>query len=239
MRLLSNNNRMAYLHTKKEEVRRLRRVGKSLNQIARMANVPKSTLREWIKDILLTDEQNHKLAKDALAALQKGRKLAQAKREMTRNMQKNELFSQGFIEIGTLSKRELFIAGVALYWAEGFKNKHEKRLGFCNSDPKMIQFYLYWLKEVFGVSHEGITARLTINAEHKDRENNILEYWQKITGLSSTSFTKTFFQHAVSKKQFENRESYNGVLRLHVKESLDHILKMRGWIEGMGSAMQI
>ncbi len=226
---------MSYSSVKKDEVRKLRRAGMSLNHIEKTSNVPKSTIREWIKDISLNPEQTQVLLEGALIALQNGRKVAQENKRKKRSKKEEELHIQGVAEIGALNKRELFIAGIALYWAEGFKNRHEKRLGFCNSDPKMIKFYLYWLRSVLGVDALYITARLTINSAHKDREEKILEYWRNVTELPDSSFTKTFYQTVISVKQFENRDLYNGVLRLHVKESLDTLLKMRGWIEGLGS----
>lgn len=221
--------------TLKNEVRSLRCRGMSLNEIVRVTGVPKSTLRGWIKDIVLTSGQLQKLNSHSTIALHEGRKSFQTRFTENRNKKVAELFDLGVRELGHITDRELFIAGVALYWAEGFKNRHEKRLGFCNSDPKMIKFYLYWLHGALGVDALRITARLSINSAHKDHEERILEYWRSVTGLPASSFTKTFYQNVVSVKQFDNRDTYNGVLRLHVKESLDILLKMRGWIEGLGS----
>ena len=48
-------------------------------------------------------------------------------------------------------------------------------------------------------------------------------------------FTKTFYQNTAWKKQY-NTDNYHGVLRIHVKDSLNCLLTMRGWIQGMKSA---
>ncbi|WP_406727185.1 hypothetical protein [Streptomyces sp. GD-15H] len=51
-------------------------------------------------------------------------------------------------EIGTMTSRELFLTGVALYWAEGTKDKphaRRERVAFVNSDPDMIRLFLAWL----------------------------------------------------------------------------------------------
>lgn len=224
---------MLYSSLQKETVRKLRIQGYSLNQIVVQTGIPKSTFRGWIREIALTPQQEKLLNMKSFEALQAGRKSAQKKFTTTRLQREKALFEEGIQELGQLSERDLFIVGVALYWAEGFKNKHEKRLGFCNSDPKMISIYMKWLKKSLNVSRSMITARLTINSEHKEREDEILAFWRKATGLPASSFTKTFYQNVPLKKQYVNRNGYYGVLRLHVKESLGQLLKMRGWIEGL------
>ena len=213
-------------------VRKLRIEGLGLNQISKTANVPKSTIRLWILDIRLTEEQKIKLNNRVIQALQKGRIKAQKINKSKRIERENLLLMVGKREIGQLTKKELFIAGIALYWAEGFKNKHEKRLGFCNSDPKMILFYLKWLKEALGVEVKNITARVSLNASYKDKESEIKNYWSKLTNIPSEQFTTSFYQNTEWNKQYSDQKYY-GVLRIHVRESLDNLLKMRGWIEGI------
>lgn len=223
---------MRYSDSVKERVRKLRSKGLGLNQISKTSNVPKSTIRLWISDILLSKEQKSALAKRTLKALQVGRRNAQKANLLRRQHKENILSMQGQNEIGKLSKKELLIAGIALYWAEGFKNRHEKRLGFCNSDPEMILFYLKWLKEALKIDSKDITARVSLNITYNDKELAIKKHWSKLAGIPLEQFTKTFYQNTLWKKQFSDN-NYHGVLRIHVRESLDHLLKMRGWIAGL------
>ena len=143
-----------------------------------------------------------------------------------------ELLQKAILKVGNLSNRDLFIAGIALYWGEGFKNKHEHRLGFCNSDPEMIKFYIKWLEKCFGVKKDSIVARLTLNASYKDKTEEIEDYWLKITKLPKNQFTKTFYQKTKWKKQY-SENNYHGVLRIYVKESLNMLILTRGFIEGL------
>lgn len=230
--MLQNIDKVRYKNSIKEKVRKLRSEGLGLNQISKAANVPKSTIRLWISDIRLTEEQKIKLNNRAIQALQKGRVKAQEINKSKRIEKENLLLKIGKKEIGYLSKKELLIAGVALYWAEGFKNKHEKRLGFCNSDPQMILFYLRWLKNALGISGGNITARVSLNITYKSKESKIKRYWANLTGIPLKQFTTSFYQNSQWKKQYSD-DNYHGVLRIHVKESLDHLLRMRGWIEGI------
>lgn len=223
---------MHHLANTKYKVRELRRQGLSLGQIYKETKVPITTISSWVQDIILTKEQLQVLNKRTQEALQKGRIIAQRVRKDKRTKKEEILITKGRNDIGVLNKRELFISGISLYWAEGFKNKHERRLGFCNSDPFMIKFYIYWLVKCLGVERNEIVARLTLNQIYKNSIGEMQDYWSKTTGIHLNQFTKPFFQTSKWKKQY-NTENYHGVLRIHVKESLDYLLKMKGWIEGL------
>lgn len=67
--------------------------------------------------------------------------------------------------IPSLSARDLFMLGVALYWAEGTKDKPWARKGrviFTNSDPDVAGVFLAWLTLV-GVPAEDVRYRLSIH----------------------------------------------------------------------------
>lgn len=223
---------MRRLPSIKEDVRQLRRKGLSLNEIYLKTKVPPTTIRTWIYDIKLSTAQTEVFKKRIQTALQAGRIRAQALQREIRNKKEKDLNKAGQKQIGKLSLRDIFIAGVALYWAEGFKNKHERRLGFCNSDPRMIKFYINWLEKTLNVKKSDLIARLTLNISYKDKAREIENYWSKITGISINKFTKPFYQNSLWKKQF-NTDDYKGVLRVHVKDSLDNLLRMKGWLEGL------
>src|SRR3989344_24158 len=136
---------MRYKQDVRDRVRYLRRNGFSLGQISQDTGVPRTTIRTWIRDIILSKNQTEALKNRVQRALQKGRIKSQRIKKEKKQKNENKLMEDGIKDIGQLSSRDFLIAGVSLYWAEGFKNKHEHRLGFCNSDPSMIKFYIYWL----------------------------------------------------------------------------------------------
>ncbi len=69
-----------------------------------------------------------------------------------------------------MSERELFVAGIALYWAEGSKKRRVVR--FCNSDPRLIRVIMEWLKRNFNVKTNELAVHIGINEIHKPREKN-------------------------------------------------------------------
>ena len=225
-------NMRVYSAEIKNQVRELRVLGKSLNEIQYQTNVPRTTIRDWISDIILSDKQKEVLKNRVMKVLQEGRIEAQKIRKEKRTKQVNDLFTRGVKAIGSLNARDIFIAGIALYWAEGFKNRHEHRLGFCNSDPAMIIFYLKWLKKSLNVDNKDLIARVTINKSYEEKTREIELYWSKKTGIPLEQFTKPFYQNTVWKKQYSDN-NYYGVLRVHVKNSLFSLLEMKGWIEGL------
>lgn len=225
---------MRHSHLIKNKVRHLRMAGYSLGEIYKKTQIPKTTIRTWITDIQLSDKHLNLLKDRVQKALQEGRIKAQKISKEKRIKKEVDLFHKGKKDIGELTPRDLFIAGVALYWAEGFKNKYEHRLGFCNSDPSMIKFYISWLEKCLKISKERIVLRLTLNESYKDRVDKMQNYWAQKLKISLSQFTKPFFQTSKWKKQY-NTENYYGVLRVHVRDSLDNLIRIRGWIEGLAN----
>src|SRR3989344_251880 len=179
----------------KNEVRSLRTKGFSLNQIFEHTSIPNTTIRSWIKDIKLSNEQMNIFKERTQRKLQEGRIRKQAVQKELKLKNERRLLEEGTRETKSITRRELLIAGIALYWAEGFKNKHEHRLGFCNSDPEMIRFYLKWLKEILGVKNSDVVIRLTINQSYRDKTEDIENYWLKVTRMKKEQFTKAFYQN--------------------------------------------
>lgn len=223
---------MRYKQSIKDKVRYLRREGFSLGQISQTTKLPRTTIRTWIKDIVLSENQLKVLKERVQEALQGGRIKSQMIQKDKKDKKQKRLMKNGIQEIGGLSPRDFLIAGISLYWAEGFKNRHEHRLGFCNSDPSMIKFYISWLEKCLGISKDRIIVRLTLNYSYESKIIDMQDFWVKTIGVPLNQFTKPFFQTSKWKKQY-NTDNYHGVLRVHVKDSLDHLLKMKGWIEGL------
>ncbi|MBU3978886.1 hypothetical protein KJ980_08130 [Patescibacteria group bacterium] len=216
----------------KDKIRLMRLAGLSLGQIQKKINIPKTTIHLWVSKIDISFEQREAIRQNALKALQEGRVRAQSIQKEKTKLKEKEFVKKGVNKVGKLSHKELFIAGIALYWGEGFKNIHERRLGFCNSDPNMLRFYVYWLEKCIGTSRKDLVARLTLNRTYKEKTKEIEKYWSDIIGIPLNQFTKPFYQNSLWKKQF-NTSNYHGVLRIHVKNSLERLLEMRGWLEGL------
>ncbi len=213
----------------------LRKDGFSIKDIAAKLNISTSTASLWCRNIQLSRKQKENLESRTNRKLQKFFKMVEKQKE-NRQKVKNKIQKTAKEEIGSLSKRDLFIAGVSLYWAEGFKHEAEGRVGFCNSDPLMMKFMQSFLKKCLGVKNEEISPRLTLNEAFKDKTEQIQQYWSEYLNIPVSQFTKPFYQKVKQVKVYANGDNYHGVLRIHVRKSSVLLLKMRGYLESLRSA---
>ena len=143
-----------------------------------------------------------------------------------------KLKKDGIVDVGNLSKRELFLVGAALYWAEGY-NKGDGEFGFTNSNPRIIKLMIRWLNESCSIPKKRIHLRIAINSIHKNRINIIHKFWSKITAIPKHQFSKPTFIKVKNKKVYLNSSNYFGTLRVKVRNSTELRRKIMGWIEGI------
>lgn len=145
--------------------------------------------------------------------------------------------------IGALTKRELFIAGVALYWAEGAKDKPDRRsevLQFINSDPNVIRLFLRWL-DLLEVPRSRLTLRVSIHktANVRSAEN----FWADVAGVDVAAFSRaTLKKHNPRTVRKNTGDTYRGCLVIYVQQSAELYRRMEGaWygIVGAGSAVDL
>jgi transcriptional regulator with XRE-family HTH domain len=211
--------------------RSLRKQGLSLKTIAKCTGVSKSSVSLWVRDIILSIEQLETLRKQNIQGSERGRLIGALKQKNERMKRIKNGEQEGKALFSTLAKKELLIAGCALYWAEG--TKKQRKVSFCNSDPKLIEFMITWLKLCFAVSAEEFSCYIGINEIHKKRENIVKQYWSDITGISLTQFTKTSFKQIRNKKIYDNFNEHFGTLTVTVRRPAQLYYRIMGMIEGM------
>lgn len=215
----------------KQEARVLRKKGFGIKTIAYKLQVSSSTVSIWCKDIVLKPEQIAELSRRAHDPFYGRRKDHIREQKLAKLENVKFLREEGIQEVGKLLGKEFFIAGVALYWAEGFKK--DKRLGFANSDPLMIRFFLHWLIRICHVPKKDIRVRVGLNISHKNRIEEVERYWSQVAQIPESQFQKPYFQKVIWKKEFPNPEEYFGVLRIRANKQLPLFRKIHGWIEGL------
>lgn len=206
------------------KARELRLQGMTYDQIQLELGCSKSSISLWVRD-------PPKPAGQRTPAEQA--RLASAKRweheSAVRDEQRTRAKEAARAGIGRLTDRELFIAGVTLYWAEGAKDKsydRREKIHFVNSDPGIIQVFLAWL-DLLGVDRERIRYRVMIHesADAKAAE----EYWAAIVGADETQFARTTLKKHNPKTTRKNvGENYRGCLVLYVSQSADIYRRVEG-----------
>lgn len=212
----------------------LRKAGKSIKKIAAVLSVSVSIVSVWCRGVLLTEQQKEKLKRRKVNIRHLRRLAKQSHLEKILRVKKLTRDAQS--EIKTLTNLELFLTGLALYWAEGFKSIKEGRLGFCNSDPRMIKFMIKWFKKALKVKDEDFILRTEFNESHKERTEEIKAFWSKLTNIPLIQFEKPFYHRSTWLRDYSNCDSYFGVLRIRIRRSSELLNKMRGWINGLSNA---
>ncbi len=131
---------------------KLRQKGLSYTEIQKKVPVSKDTLSRWCRDVILSPFQIERLRNKKLKGAERGRIVGAKRQQEVRFEKTEELVRKGKEEIGRMSARDRFIAGVGLYLGDGCK--FDKGVGFSNSNPKIISFMMTWFREFCQISEE-------------------------------------------------------------------------------------
>ena len=111
-----------------------------------------------------------------------------------RHINQKDIYDLQKKKLAPLSNRELEIAGLFLYWGEGYKSLRGP-VGISNSNPKVIKFSIYWLTNIYKVPPEKIKIRLQL---YKDMDTNQeIEYWMKQGGCSKSNFRNPYYKNSL------------------------------------------
>jgi len=210
----------------KIKAKRLRRKGESIKKISNLLNVSVSTISLWCRDVELTNKQIENLRKRQTDPFYY---YIKKKKEFSLKLLK--LKQAGIKEVGKLTKREIFLIGIALYWGEGFKK--DSLVGVATLDMNIAKFFIYWLNKSFNITSKDLLLRVTANISYKNKVNKLTRYWSKELKIPIGQFSKPFFQNTVWKKEYKNKNDYHGVLRIRVRRSINLLRKYFGYIEGI------
>ncbi len=205
--------------------RNLRSEGYSINEIARQLKVAKSSVSVWVREIKLTTDQNETLRDHAFTtqAIEK-RRYARLTNETAKRDRVIFIAKQ---EVSHISKRELWLMGVILYWAEGGKTQRIVR--FSNGDPKMIIIMMDFFRKVCGIPESKFRGYIHI---HPHLDYIAAEkYWSAISDIPLNQFFKTYRKQNVSSQNKKNTLP-NGVMDIYVMDT-KLFLKISGWAQGI------
>ena len=209
-----------------------RRSGLSYSEILREIPVAKSTLSLWLREVNLSKRQQQRLTAKKRAAILRGG----AARHNQRVVQTKQIFALAKQELGKISSRDLNMLGIALYWAEGSKQKeHNPGSGvvFANSDPKMIKVFLRWIKEIGQIELDQIRFEIYI---HENSVNNlpaVKKFWSQVTNAPLVKFESVYFKHNKPTNRRNVGALYYGLLRVKVKSSATLCRQIMGSVQAI------
>lgn len=176
----------------------MRKNGASYSQIKADLGISKSTLSGWLQDYPLSPERVKELRTKTEQQIERIRETKARKRAA----RIESVYTHAAHQIGALSEREFFLAGLLLYWAEGTKASPSV-VCMTNTDPAMILFFLRWM-EAQGVQKSHLQVKLHLYAD-MDIEKET-RYWAGILSMPLSSFRKPY----IKKSFFDKRKNYKG-----------------------------
>ncbi|MCR4333793.1 MAG: hypothetical protein NUV60_02155 [Patescibacteria group bacterium] len=172
----------------KEIVFKMRKSGKSYNEIYAALKIPKATLSDWFSKI----DWSNDIAKKLAIAVQKQHTIRLVELDKIRGTHLkrayNEARDEANEELKELKYNPLFIAGLMLYWGEGDKlTKYSTAI--TNTDPNLIRLYVSFLKNACRVPEKKIKAHVLIYPDLN--EEDCRKYWAHESGINLSNFTKS------------------------------------------------
>ncbi len=170
----------------------LRKEGKSYSEIKSLLKVSKSTLSLWLRDYPLSDKKIRELRDWNQKRIENYRETRRKNRENllrgVYNHEKNNILP--------FSRRELFLAGLFLYWGEGGKTQLFS-LSVSNNDPAMVRFFISWFKNL-GVSKKDLHIRLHLYEDMVIKKE--VMFWSDVLDIPTSQFKKSY----IKKSRFKN-----------------------------------
>lgn len=211
--------------------RELRLQGLTYDQIQLELGCSKSSISLWVRD-LPKPERTYRPPGTDMARAQQGRREAHERRkveyEATRRAAREA--------IGAITDRELFLLGIALYWAEGAKAKPYYGLKFVNSDADMIRTFMAWLR-LMGVQDGDLrfTLQIHVTADVAAAE----AYWADVVGFDASHFCKTSLKrHNPLTNRKNTGDGYHGCLTVRILDSADLHRRIEGAWCGIVGAVE-
>ncbi len=206
------------LRQKRSEAIRMRKDGASYTQIKESLGVSKSTLSLWLRDMPLSEARMKEVRGNSAVRIERFRATMKAKRDK-RLANVYQVVSK---KIGKMNHKEMFIAGLFLYWGEGGKTTTTTTT-ISNTDPAVLKFFIAWLQSL-GVATDKLRVKI-----HLYRDMDIeyeTAYWSKTLGIPRKNFRNPYikdsarsgltypqkFTHGTCNVYFENRDVMETVL---------------------------
>jgi len=157
----------------------------SYSQIKAKLGISKSTLSGWLSNMPLSEKRIRELRDFSPMRIERCRNTKLKKREKRLGL----VYQNALGDIGKLSKRDLFLAGLFLYWGEGTKtNKYAT--AFTNTDPIMVRFFIKWITSCFDVRKVDLNILLHL---YRDMDIlNITKFWSKELNIPLNQFKKPY-----------------------------------------------
>ena len=168
----------------KQKAITMRKKGMSYSQIKDKIKVSKSTLSGWLSGMPLSEKRIRELRDFSPQRIERYRNTMRSKKEA----RLNEVYKKVSKDVGSLSERDLFLAGLFLYWGEGTKRSNYSVV-LTNTNPAMLKLFIKWL-ELFNVKRKDLKIKLHLYSDMNIKKG--LDFWSKELKIPLSQFRKTY-----------------------------------------------
>jgi transposase len=171
----------------------LRKEGASIKGIAASLGVAKSSVSVWVRDIKLTEKQRESLSeKGVRSEVVEKRRTSRLANEQKKREEVMFLAGKDMVKI---SKHELRLIGLCLYWGEGGKTNHGVAR-VSNSDPAVIQVMMRYFREICLVKDEDFRGHIHTYSHLNAKEAE--SYWSSVANIPKRQLYKTYIKRSIA-----------------------------------------
>jgi len=205
--------------------RDLRRLGWTYSEVMAVIPVPKGTLAGWCRDIRLTPTQI--AAIEARVTTKKG---IPRDTQLKRRLEIEAIRVTARNEAPHLANQGLWVAGTALYWAEGSKTRNHLEL--ANADERLLCLFIRWVREYLDFNAEFV---LQLHLHTGNDEDSAKDHWRSSLNLPRVHFYKTFIKPAGTGHR--KNKLPQGVCRVRVRKASDNWNRVMEWIDYLATRL--
>ena len=202
---------------------RLRERGFTLQEIAKVCDVSKSTISKWLAGSDISARVTKQNKRRAGLANVNRLKLINKARNIEREKKYQEAVKEAEVSFKHYRKDPLFIAGLMLYIGEG-DNKDRAKIRIANSRTSVHRIYIDFMVAYFGIERSKIRFWVLLYPDLS--EGACMKYWSKALKLPYSQFYKNQVIQGKSKKRTLQFGVGNTII---VSTVLKH--KLNRWIE--------
>lgn len=206
----------------KEKVQILRKKGFSLSEISDKLGVSKGTVSLWCSHVIISSVGLKFLKTKETKSRERGLKAIKEIRDL--KQQNIEKQAKKVISSIHFKKDDYKLLCAFMYWCEGSKDK-SSALVFMNSDPHLVQSFLFLLRKSFLIDEKKFRVCLHLHEYHNVKQ--MIRFWSKTTKISSKQFLKPYMKINTGKRM---SAGYNGCASVryydnHLKNELIAIFR--------------
>jgi hypothetical protein len=213
----------------------LRKAGNSYNQISKALEIPKSTLSYWLGDLKISKKSQEKILSRARKLSIEGLVRRNKNQTVIAKERANEIRNEAKKESFGMMHDSLFLTGLALYWAEGYKKGANgskwKSIDFANSDPEMIKVIMKFFRKFLQIYDSKIKIQLMT---HKNINiDKAVKFWSNLTRIPENQFIKSCSAVSKASKGKRNPNSLTyGTVHIRIND-VKLFFRIIGWIDGL------